>query len=160
MQEGEINTQTGIRPKISFVGAQKRYSGKGASEGTLALDSFDFDIAPAEIVSIVGPTGCGKSTALNILAGFERPSAGAVSVVFVESRLPLDVEKNGKTSGSENCITHYLEKATSKITIEELEEELEETESKLEELHCIQEKQQKTISQLYKSLASPEGVMQ
>ena len=69
------------RPKISFVGVEKRYPGKrGQAEGTLALDSFNFDLAPAEIVSIVGPTGCGKSTALNILAGFERPSSGSVSV--------------------------------------------------------------------------------
>ena len=68
-------------PKITFAGIQKRYPGKGAqSEGTLALDSFDFEFAPAEIVSIVGPTGCGKSTALNVLAGFEQPSAGSVRV--------------------------------------------------------------------------------
>lgn len=47
-------------------------------------------------------------------------------------------------------------KATSQITIEELEEELEETESKLEELQRIQEKQQKTVNQLNKSLAAQE----
>ena len=69
------------RPKISFVGVEKRYPGKGRqAEGTLALASFNFDLAPAEIVSIVGPTGCGKSTAMNILAGFEKPSSGSVSV--------------------------------------------------------------------------------
>ena len=68
-------------PKISFVGIQKRYPGKGSqSEGTLALDSFNFDFAPGEIISIVGPTGCGKSTALNVVAGFELASAGSVSV--------------------------------------------------------------------------------
>jgi NitT/TauT family transport system ATP-binding protein len=67
-------------PKISFAGVQKRYPGKGGHAGTLALDSFDFDLAPAEVVSIVGPTGCGKSTALNVLAGFEMPSSGSVSV--------------------------------------------------------------------------------
>jgi NitT/TauT family transport system ATP-binding protein len=77
--ERQMHTQSGTQPKISFAGVQKRYPGKGA-EGTLALDSFDFDIAPAEIISIVGPTGCGKSTAMNVLAGFEQPSAGAVSV--------------------------------------------------------------------------------
>ena len=75
-----MQTPSGTQPKISFVGVQKRYPGKGSAEGTLALDSFNFDIAPAEIVSIVGPTGCGKSTAMNVLAGFEQPSAGAVSV--------------------------------------------------------------------------------
>ena len=68
-------------PKISFAGIQKRYPGKGSqSEGTLALESFSFDFAPGEIVSIVGPTGCGKSTALNVVAGFEQASAGSVRV--------------------------------------------------------------------------------
>ncbi len=72
---------TNAPPKILFAGVQKRYPGKGAqAEGTLALDSFNFEFAPSEIVSIVGPTGCGKSTAMNVLAGFEQASAGRVSV--------------------------------------------------------------------------------
>jgi NitT/TauT family transport system ATP-binding protein len=66
------------QPKISFEGAQKQYSGKGGS--TLALDSFNLEVMPTEIISIVGPTGCGKSTALNLLAGFEAPSLGSVAV--------------------------------------------------------------------------------
>ena len=76
-----IVQQQASRPKISFAGVQKRYPAKGRQAGgTLALDAFNFDIAPSEIVSIVGPTGCGKSTALNVLAGFEQPSSGTVSV--------------------------------------------------------------------------------
>ena len=72
---------TNVPPKILFTGVQKRYPGKGAQAGgTLALDSFNFEFAPSEIVSIVGPTGCGKSTAMNVLAGFEQASAGRVSV--------------------------------------------------------------------------------
>ncbi len=68
-------------PKISFAGVEKTYATRGgANGGTLALDRFDLDIAPAEVLSIVGPTGCGKSTALNILAGFEPPSSGGVRV--------------------------------------------------------------------------------
>jgi chromosome segregation ATPase len=50
-------------------------------------------------------------------------------------------------------------KATSQTTIEELEAELEETETRMEELIRIQEKQQKTIDQLNKSLAAQEGGM-
>ena len=69
------------RPKISFAGVNKFYGNNRAKAATtLALDDFDLDIAPEEIVSIVGPTGCGKSTALNLLAGFEQPSSGFVSV--------------------------------------------------------------------------------
>ena len=78
--ETKAGDALGSRPKISFVDVQKRYPGKRKNEGTLALDSFNFDLAPAEIVSIVGPTGCGKSTAMNVLAGFESPSSGSVSV--------------------------------------------------------------------------------
>ena len=33
-----------------------------------------------EFVCIVGPSGCGKSTLMNIVAGFERPDEGTVSV--------------------------------------------------------------------------------
>ena len=66
--------------KISFAGVTKLYPGGQRRGGTLALDTFTLDIAPSEIVSIVGPTGCGKSTALNILAGFERPSQGFLTV--------------------------------------------------------------------------------
>jgi NitT/TauT family transport system ATP-binding protein len=77
---GSQSTQptTAGRPKISFQAAQKLYAGRAAS--TLALDSFNLDIMPTEVISIVGPTGCGKSTALNLLAGFETPSSGAVAV--------------------------------------------------------------------------------
>ena len=69
------------RPKISFAGVNKFYGDNRARVATtLALENFSLDIAPEEIVSIVGPTGCGKSIALNLLAGFEQPSSGLVSV--------------------------------------------------------------------------------
>ncbi|MBB3178397.1 ABC transporter ATP-binding protein [Variovorax sp. Sphag1AA] len=68
-------------PKISFTGVNKSYGTQGSRGGsTLALADFDLQIAPQEIVSIVGPTGCGKSTSLNVLAGFELASAGTVTV--------------------------------------------------------------------------------
>lgn len=37
-------------------------------------------IPKGEFVSIVGPTGCGKSTTLSLIAGFESPSAGEVLI--------------------------------------------------------------------------------
>lgn len=77
MQDGIA--PAGGPPKISFVGVNKSYgSARGGS--TLALADFDLHIAPQEIVSILGPTGCGKSTSLNVLAGFEQASAGTVTV--------------------------------------------------------------------------------
>ncbi len=67
--------------KIEFRSVHKRYTGARASAAaTVALDRLDLAIAPQEIVSIVGPTGCGKSTALNLLAGFEKASSGSVAI--------------------------------------------------------------------------------
>ena len=37
-----------------------------------------FSIRPGEFLAIVGPTGCGKSTILRLLLGFETPTSGAV----------------------------------------------------------------------------------
>lgn len=66
---------------ISFKGVSKRFPGaRGNTGSTLALENFDLEITGSEIFSIIGPTGCGKSTALNLLAGFEQVSAGQVLV--------------------------------------------------------------------------------
>jgi NitT/TauT family transport system ATP-binding protein len=66
---------------ISFDGVRKFYgSDRTAGGATLALDSFNLQIRRSEILSIIGPTGCGKSTAMNLLAGFETPSSGRVVV--------------------------------------------------------------------------------
>jgi ABC-type nitrate/sulfonate/bicarbonate transport system ATPase subunit len=44
------------------------------------VDGVDLAIADGEFVAIVGPSGCGKSTLLKILAGFERPDEGSVTI--------------------------------------------------------------------------------
>jgi NitT/TauT family transport system ATP-binding protein len=48
--------------------------------GLKVLDDINLEIADKEFVAIVGPSGCGKTTCLRIVAGFERPTSGAVSV--------------------------------------------------------------------------------
>ena len=47
------------------------------------FDSVNFDIARGEFVCIVGHSGCGKTTILNVLAGLEQASAGHV---FMDNR--------------------------------------------------------------------------
>jgi putative ABC transport system ATP-binding protein len=44
------------------------------------LKGVSFDVKPGEFVSIVGPSGNGKSTLLNMITGIDRPSAGEVIV--------------------------------------------------------------------------------
>jgi ABC-type lipoprotein export system ATPase subunit len=56
--------------------------------GSLALD-VGIDVADGEVLAVLGPSGSGKSTLLRLLAGLERPSAGAVRVYGEElGKLP------------------------------------------------------------------------
>ncbi|MGW8229094.1 MAG: ATP-binding cassette domain-containing protein, partial [Gammaproteobacteria bacterium] len=41
-----------------------------------ALDSIELDIARGEFVSLIGHSGCGKSTVLNIVAGLYQATVG------------------------------------------------------------------------------------
>lgn len=45
-----------------------------------ALDGIDLDVAEGSFTAIVGPSGCGKTTLLRILAGFDHPDAGSVTL--------------------------------------------------------------------------------
>lgn len=60
---------------IILDGVTKRYPG-----GVLAVEGVDIEIESGEFVTLVGPSGCGKTTTLRIIAGFERPSSGRVSI--------------------------------------------------------------------------------
>ncbi|MGM4894257.1 ABC transporter ATP-binding protein [Tardiphaga sp. 709] len=48
--------------------------------GTVALGPLDLDIRKGEFVSLLGSSGCGKSTALRLIAGLIAPSAGTLDV--------------------------------------------------------------------------------
>lgn len=64
-------------PKIIFDKVGKTYPATtGGGRDVTALGTLQLSIHESEIFSIVGPTGCGKSTALNMIAGFEFPTGG------------------------------------------------------------------------------------
>jgi ATP-binding cassette, subfamily B, bacterial len=52
----------------------------GYVAGVPVLQGCDVHIAPGEVVALVGPTGCGKTTLCELLAGLDRPARGAVRV--------------------------------------------------------------------------------
>ncbi len=63
-------------PLIEIKGVNKRFPGKkGEVE---AVQDFDLSITKGEIVTLVGASGCGKTTILNMLAGFLPPSSGEI----------------------------------------------------------------------------------
>jgi NitT/TauT family transport system ATP-binding protein len=55
-------------------------SNDGSGESYTAIEQVNLDLQADEFVAIVGPTGCGKSTILNVAAGLIRPSTGSVKV--------------------------------------------------------------------------------
>jgi nitrate/nitrite transport system ATP-binding protein len=62
--------------KVEALG--KRYADRRGTPGPLVFRDVHFGIERGEFVCIIGHSGCGKSTVLNVLAGLEAPSEGAV----------------------------------------------------------------------------------
>ena len=58
----------------------------------VAVDNVDLDIARGELFSILGGSGCGKTTLLRMLAGFEIPTSGSIEIdgVDVTQQAPYD----------------------------------------------------------------------
>lgn len=52
----------------------------GYKENELVLNGFDLEVNPGETIAIVGPTGAGKTTIINLLARFYEIQEGAISV--------------------------------------------------------------------------------
>jgi NitT/TauT family transport system ATP-binding protein len=65
---------------IEVRGLRKVFQQSGTGELVVAIEALDFDVAEGERVAIVGQTGCGKSTFLNLLIGLDRPTAGRIVV--------------------------------------------------------------------------------
>ena len=67
-----------MEPFVSLKNVQKIYH-MGEVE-IRAVDGMDFDIQKGEFVVIVGPSGAGKTTVLNILGGMDTCTSGSVRV--------------------------------------------------------------------------------
>src|SRR6266542_324631 len=58
--------------RVQLVGISKRFA------QTVAVEAVDLDIAEGEFLTLLGGSGCGKSTTLRLIAGLEAPSAGHI----------------------------------------------------------------------------------
>jgi spermidine/putrescine transport system ATP-binding protein len=63
-----------LRGALSVQGVSKSFRGHEA------VRDVTLEIAPGELVTLLGPSGCGKTTLLRLVAGFERPDRGTLSI--------------------------------------------------------------------------------
>ncbi|MDO4851124.1 MAG: NHLP bacteriocin export ABC transporter permease/ATPase subunit [Actinomycetota bacterium] len=72
-REGDQSVE-GITGAIDLEGVTFRYR----EDGPAIVDDLDLSVRPGDYVAIVGRTGCGKSTLVRLLLGFEEPESGSI----------------------------------------------------------------------------------
>lgn len=73
---GRLTDSTGNLEVIAARGVTKTYA--SANGPLTVLDRVDFGLAPGGVAALVGRSGTGKTTLLNILGGLDRPDSGEV----------------------------------------------------------------------------------
>ncbi len=80
MEDKSIQDRPRAEP-VDERGVAVRLSGINKRFGEfVAVDDLDLDIYEGEFFSLLGPSGCGKTTTLRMIAGFEEPTSGTISV--------------------------------------------------------------------------------
>lgn len=80
LEEVEESDATAGLPRRAFSG-KVRGEGLGfcySADERPVFEALDFAVEPGEALVVTGPSGCGKSTLLKLLAGLEKPDAGAL----------------------------------------------------------------------------------
>ncbi len=80
---------------IKIDNVSKVYKSKSNTD-LISLDKLNLNIKKGEFICLLGPSGCGKSTLLNLLAGFDVPTTGDITIG--------SKQVNGPSS---NCVTIF-----------------------------------------------------
>src|SRR6516164_9269270 len=84
-------TMPAVSNVLALAGISKSFP------GVKALDCVALNIAPAEVVALIGENGAGKSTLIKILAGIHQPDSGSIRILdeVIELRSPRDAAQHG-----------------------------------------------------------------
>ena len=65
--------------------------------GVLAVYNLSFDLQPGELLGVIGPNGSGKTTAVNLITGFVKPSGGRITYKGrdITGRPPYEIVRHG-----------------------------------------------------------------
>lgn len=77
---GDFAAPVADAPSLQVKDLVITYENQKTGERTEAVSGVSLDIAPGEFVTVVGLSGCGKSSFLNAVAGLIKPSVGSISV--------------------------------------------------------------------------------
>ncbi|WP_136685783.1 ABC transporter ATP-binding protein [Falsirhodobacter xinxiangensis] len=70
----QVPSAAAAKPMVALQGVQMAFG------DFVAVDDVNLTVADGEFLAIVGPTGCGKSTILNAIAGLLKPAKGSVTI--------------------------------------------------------------------------------
>ena len=73
-EASEAGPETGRGVAVELSAVTKRFG------EFVAVENLSLDIYEGEFFSLLGPSGCGKTTTLRMIAGFEEPTEGGISV--------------------------------------------------------------------------------
>lgn len=76
---------------IEFKGISRHYG------DVKALDDVSFCVQEGEFFSMLGPSGSGKTTSLRLMAGFEQPSSGSLTLLGREASGTAPYERDVST---------------------------------------------------------------
>ncbi len=82
----DARPMTGLRDSIRFEDVRFRYGSQGEATGEEVLRGIDLEVAAGEVVAIVGRTGAGKSTLVDLVLRFHDPTQGAIRIDGIDLR--------------------------------------------------------------------------